>query len=288
MQEQPEYTTQQVGFTNEELLAAVNIATDRIIRPRMRSYDLGQWADDVAGEVMLSAWKSREKFDPQRGRLQSWINQIAKYRLADRVDIESRKHGHLILDGDDSMSPDEILERLAATAADQVVDDFAVAVAEQLATTSWLQPVVAAAASVMDTASFIVGFLTYVRFDSHAANAAEKFGVSAQRIRDCKRSFELHCQVIHRAQQKRAELVGQVHLSDLLDCLPEEGSAGAWTRQVSAAIQTWPGRLSEVTVDHVVAETGWKANTARQYLPITRTLLQVALGVLEAKTTEGE
>src|SRR5699024_9029670 len=115
-------------------------------RPRMRSYDLGQWADDVAGEVMLSAWKSREKFDPQRGRLQSWINQIAKYRLADRVDIESRKHGHLILDGDDSMSPDEILERLAATAADQVVDDFAVAVAEQLATTSWLQPVVAAAA----------------------------------------------------------------------------------------------------------------------------------------------
>ena len=288
MQEQPENEDRRVGFTDEELVEAANNALDRIIRPRMRSYDLVHWAEDVAGEVLLSAWKSREKFDPERGRLQSWVNQIARHRLADRVDIEAHKHGHLVLDGDESLPPEEILDRLAATAADQVVDDFAVAVAEQLATTSWLQPVVAATASVMDTANFIVGFLTYVRFDSHATDAAEKFGVSAQRIRDCKRSFELHCQVIHRAQQKRTETVGQVRLSDLLDCLPEEGSAGAWTRQVSEAIRTWPGRLSEVTVEHVVAETGWKANTARQYLPITRTLLQVALGVLTARSNEGE
>lgn len=54
-----------------------------------RSLD-AERAHDVTQEVFLSAWKARDRFDPQRGPLAAWLMGIAKNRIVDHVRSENR------------------------------------------------------------------------------------------------------------------------------------------------------------------------------------------------------
>lgn len=276
-------------FTGEELHTAVRQATIRVINPRMREAGLSRWTDDVAGEVALSAWKARASFDPELGQLQGWINRIAQRRVADRIAAESTRNGDLLAESSDSdsLSVEEQLARAAEQANRGESTDVAATVAEKLAIEAWLGPVMAATSGVMEPVAFMHAFVLYTRFDCDVKAASEAFGVPAGRVREHKRSLELHAQVILRAWQKSKTLPAQgPRLSDLIECLPEPGIAGAWTRRMAEALLSWRGKLSDVPVEHVMEATGWTFDTARQYLAITKRLLQVALGVMQAQQFE--
>ena len=47
-------------------------------------------AREVTQDVFLSAWKARDRFDPNKGSLAAWLLGIAKNRLIDRVRAEQR------------------------------------------------------------------------------------------------------------------------------------------------------------------------------------------------------
>ncbi|MFP5487206.1 MAG: RNA polymerase sigma factor [Acidimicrobiia bacterium] len=47
-------------------------------------------AKDVTQEVFVSAWKSREQYDPERGALGAWLVGIAKRRIIDQLRSERR------------------------------------------------------------------------------------------------------------------------------------------------------------------------------------------------------
>lgn len=285
-QQPPDAGAGQEAFTAEELTAAVQVATKRIIRKQLRVYGLDErWAEDVAGEVIASAWQARHQFDPQLGVLQAWISRIAQRRCADRVEKEVKRNGTLLAADRDAegRSVDEQLDIAAAKAAAArgEVDDIAVEVAEKMAVDSWLTPVMAVTSKVMDERAYKCGFLTYTRFDGSIKDAAEAFGLPTARVREFKRSLELHAQVVMRAFMAQDRLAGAPpRVQDLVDCLPEEDQPGAWTRRMAEAIASWPGKASTVTVEHVQAHTGWTYDTSRQYLNYARRLLQVAWSVI--------
>lgn len=67
----------------------------RHFAPRLKSHLLGRGVDDGAAEelvqeVMLSAWRRAESFDPLRGAASSWLFTIARNALIDRVRRERR------------------------------------------------------------------------------------------------------------------------------------------------------------------------------------------------------
>ncbi len=73
-------------------------------------------ASDVTQEVFISAWKSREKFDPAKGSLAAWLVTITKNRIIDNVRAEQR-HSRRRSDEEPADIPtraeiDQIAERL--------------------------------------------------------------------------------------------------------------------------------------------------------------------------------
>ena len=47
-------------------------------------------AKDVTQEVFLSAWRARERYNPEKGRLGAWLMGIARNRVIDNVRSEKR------------------------------------------------------------------------------------------------------------------------------------------------------------------------------------------------------
>lgn len=48
-------------------------------------------AEDVTQQTFISAWKGRERFDPDKGDLRGWVVGIAKRRIADALDSRARE-----------------------------------------------------------------------------------------------------------------------------------------------------------------------------------------------------
>lgn len=47
-------------------------------------------AEDVTQQVFISAWRSRERFEPSRATLQSWLVGITRHRIADAHEARAR------------------------------------------------------------------------------------------------------------------------------------------------------------------------------------------------------
>lgn len=286
-----ELTDSNASFTGTELLAAVRTVSQHTIKPRLGRVGLSRWVPDAEGAVLESAWARRSTFDPSKGLLEAWVTGIARHRVSDIIAKENGPaNGDVVMVASSSgwATPEQVLEAAATNQSGGSGPDIAEQVAEHLELMSVLRPVLAAAASVMETQSFIVGVLTHMRFDDDIAMAAKAFGLSPGRVRDCRRAFDLHCQVIRTGMELRDQVRGRgVRARDLLACLPPNGSAGASARDTAKALLAYPGAIKDVPVDHVMAVTGFERNTARQYMATARSLLQVAAGVLTSETTKG-
>jgi RNA polymerase sigma-70 factor (ECF subfamily) len=57
-------------------------------------------AADCTQETFVSAWRSRERFDPARGALAAWLVAIARYRTLDAFRTSARVPTPGLLDGD--------------------------------------------------------------------------------------------------------------------------------------------------------------------------------------------
>ena len=52
---------------------------------------VGAEAEDVAQQVFLSAWRSRERFDPAKGPLGAWLVGITRFKAIDHLRAQGRR-----------------------------------------------------------------------------------------------------------------------------------------------------------------------------------------------------
>lgn len=76
-------------------------------------------AKDVTQEVFISAWKSRDSYDPAKGSLAGWLIAIARNRIVDNVRAE-RRHS-------DRRSDAEVAERPVEAEIDALGDKLLIA-----------------------------------------------------------------------------------------------------------------------------------------------------------------
>lgn len=82
-------------------------------------------AEDVAQETFVKIWRAIDRYDPARGRLESWAGKIAANASYDRL----RKRGETLLDEDAPERPDTAPRADALLAARDGVDRVRAAIA---------------------------------------------------------------------------------------------------------------------------------------------------------------
>jgi RNA polymerase sigma factor (sigma-70 family) len=91
----------------------------------LRSLGVRGDAEDVTQQVFVSAWRSRDTFDPARGELGSWLIAITRNKVADALRVRQREAGLL------REAAGRAAATLVAAPADSVVDR--VVLADELA-----------------------------------------------------------------------------------------------------------------------------------------------------------
>lgn len=285
----------------EELMEAVDRAERGVITRILARSGMTRMIADVAQDTRLAVWSSRESYSPAKGSVQSWVNVIAKNHSINLIrkeltQVEGRtvaRHGSLFHEsGEAGLSAEEQLETAAQAEAHLPhretgqSRDVAEDLAESMSFQSWLRPIMVGVASVLEPAVFIHAAQTYAKFNRQVPEAAAEFGMDEARLREHLRQFELHAQVIGRAQALARELeqarrvVGSATVAELLSCLPDYEVSGGRLRRMGDVLAAWPGKLTDVPVEWLQAKTGWSYNTARQYRAESVKFLNLAWGVL--------
>lgn len=267
-----------VLVTGDELAEAVASVRGTVVAVLGPSGN-GDVVEDVLQSTWESAWHSRERFDPDRGSLRTWVGTIARNRAVDHLRAVGR-----------SRAGQEALEASAVarekTAVSTVMEDPAEAVVEALAAHREVAKVMRVVESVMESSEMTARALAVVlAFGDDVVAASEAMGVSVTALRQARREL-VRCARVVRAAQEVARSGQAVTMRVLISCLPDDGDAGDWARQVALACAQAGGRMEAVTVEDVMQATGFSHSTSRQYLAETRHLLRVAATVIRNERAE--
>ncbi|MFI8725376.1 RNA polymerase sigma factor [Micrococcus luteus] len=265
-------------MTGDELAEAVASVRGTVVAVLGPSGN-GDVVEDVLQSTWESAWHSRERFDPDRGSLRTWVGTIARNRAVDHLRAVGR-----------SRAGQEALEASAVarekTAVSTVMEDPAEAVVEALAAHREVAEVMRVVESVMESSEMTARALAVVlAFGDDVVAASEAMGVSVTALRQARREL-VRCARVVRAAQEVARSGQAVTMRVLISCLPDDGDAGDWARQVALACAQAGGRMEAVSVEDVMQATGFSHSTSRQYLAETRHLLRVATTVIRNERAE--
>lgn len=67
-------------------------------------------ADDITQQVFVSAWQSRDRYEPEQGPLGAWLVGITRHRIADHF---ARRHRHHEVSSDPQLLRANLSERVA-------------------------------------------------------------------------------------------------------------------------------------------------------------------------------
>lgn len=87
----------------------------------LRSLSLRDDAEDVTQQVFVSAWRSRDTFDPDRGGLAGWLVAITRNKVSDALRARQREAGALrvaagrVAAESGPEPPDRVVDRIVLT-----------------------------------------------------------------------------------------------------------------------------------------------------------------------------
>ena len=278
MGERNQQMTEAVEVSGEELAEAVASVRGTVVSVFGPAGN-GDVVDDVLQTTWEAAWKSRDRFDADRGSLRTWVGTIARNKAVDHLrSVAGDRDRQEVFEASAVAREKNAVSMFLADPTDEVVD--------AMTAHSEVAAIMRATFACMESRQMAARALAVVmvyRDDVAAASAA--MGVSVSALRQARREL-VRCARVVRAAQRVAASGAPVTLRVLVGCLPDDGDAGDWSRQVALACAKAGGRFEAVTVEHIMQTTGFSHSTSRQYLADTRHLLRVASTVIRNERGE--
>lgn len=268
--------------TEQELVEAVQSSRSVVIRTLATG-----WQDDV-DDVLQTTWidaaAALDRFDSERGSLQTWVRTIARRRAVDHARARQREQeGQHVLE-----VAAQAREQSAVTLwqDDAEIDDL---LAAQQAVEQG-GPLLRAAQRVLpNPETFQRAVETIIGCGNDISLASRRMGVSADALRAARREFVATCQVVAAAQAAR-NAGRPATVATVLDCVAESepDEAGSWRGEVAAAMAAVGVPVGEVTAGMVAERTGFSFHTSRQYLAKMQFWLSVAATVMQTPGEAGD